>query len=71
MQTTREALPDQVAAIPGVTSYRLRYKVERSFAWLGNFRRLLICWERLFAVYRSWFTVAVMVLSLRRCSALP
>ena len=51
--------------------YRLRYKVERSFAWLGNFRRLLIRWERLFAVYRSWFKVAVMVLSLRRCSALP
>ena len=51
--------------------YRRRFTVERSFAWLGNFRRLLIRWERLFAVYRSWFTVAVMVLSLRRCSALP
>jgi hypothetical protein len=46
--------------------YRLRYKVERSFAWLGNFRRLLIRWERHFVVYRSWFTVAVLLLCLRR-----
>ncbi|HEV8192440.1 MAG TPA: IS5 family transposase [Ktedonobacterales bacterium] len=33
--------------------YRQRYKVERSFAWLGNFRRLLIRWEREFGVYHS------------------
>ncbi len=33
--------------------YRLRDKIERSFAWLGNFRRLLIRWERQFAIYRS------------------
>ena len=51
--------------------YRLRYKVERSFAWLGNFRRLLIRWEHQFAVYRSWFTVAVLLLCLRRvCNAI-
>lgn len=46
--------------------YRQRYKVERSFVWLGNFRRLLIRWECLFSVYRSWFTVAVLLLCLRR-----
>jgi transposase len=50
--------------------YRQRFKVERSFAWLGNFRRLLIRWERLFAVYHGWFAVALMVVSLRRCTAL-
>jgi transposase len=49
--------------------YRLRFTVERSFAWLGNFRRLLIRWERLFSVYRSWFTVAVLLLCLRRVTA--
>jgi hypothetical protein len=49
--------------------YRLRYKVERSFAWLGNFRRLLIRWEHLFGVYRSGFAFAVMLLCVRR--ALP
>jgi transposase len=42
--------------------YRQRFKVERSFAWLGNFRRLLIRWESLFRVYRSFFAFGVMVL---------
>jgi transposase len=46
--------------------YRRRYTVERSFAWLGNCRRLLIRWERLFGVYRSFFTVAVLIVCLRR-----
>jgi transposase len=46
--------------------YRQRYKVERSFDWLGNFRRLLIRWEHGFTVYRSWFAVAVLLLCLRR-----
>jgi hypothetical protein len=50
---------------------QLRFTVERSFAWLGNFRRRLIRWERLFTVYRRWFTVALLLLCLRRknCSA--
>jgi transposase len=46
--------------------YRQRYAVERSFAWLGNYRRLLIRWERLFGVYRSFFAVALLRLCLRR-----
>lgn len=46
--------------------YRQRYKVERSFAWLGNFRRLLIRWERQFVIYRSFFTVAVLLVCLKR-----
>lgn len=48
--------------------HRHRYTVERSFAWLGNFRRLLIRWEHLFSVYRRWCTVAVLLLCLRRMS---
>lgn len=46
--------------------YRLRYKVERSFAWLGNYQRLLIRWEHLFAVYRIYFTFAAIVLCVKR-----
>jgi transposase len=53
-----------VVALP--VDYRLRYKVERSFAWLGNFRRLLIRWEHLATVYHSWFTFALLLLCLRR-----
>lgn len=47
-------------------AYRRRFTVERSFASLGNFRRLLIRWEYLFGVYRSLFTVAVLLVCLRR-----
>jgi hypothetical protein len=46
--------------------YRLRYTVERSFAWLGNFRRLLIRWEHRFSVYRSFFAFGVMLLCIKR-----
>jgi transposase len=49
--------------------YRFRYTVERSFAWLGNFRRLLIRWEHLSTIYQGFFTVAAMLICLRRlCS---
>ena len=47
----------------------LTWIVERSFAWLGNFRRLLIRWESFFALYRSFFAVAVMLLCMRRATA--
>src|SRR5262249_49214639 len=49
--------------------YRLRYKVERSFAWLGSYRRLLIRCEHLLEVYRSFFAFAIMLLSVRRMEA--
>jgi hypothetical protein len=32
---------------------------------LGNFRRLLIRWERRFGIYQSFFAVATMLLSVR------
>jgi transposase len=46
--------------------YRLRYKVERSFAWLGNFRRLVVRWEHRSGIYRSFFVFAVMLLCIKR-----
>jgi transposase len=46
--------------------YRLRYTVERSFTWLGAFRRLLIRWEHLATVYVAFFCVAVLQICLRR-----
>lgn len=45
----------------------MRYKVERSFAWLGNFRRLLIRWEHLAGMYASFFIYAMM----RLCDDAP
>src|SRR5262245_31519180 len=46
--------------------YRRRYTVERSVAWLGNFRRLLIRWDRHIVVYQGFFVCAIMYLCVRR-----
>jgi transposase len=46
--------------------YGLRWKVERSFAWLGNFRRLLVRHDRLIACYQGFFTFALLTVCLRR-----
>ncbi|HEX8237764.1 MAG TPA: transposase [Abditibacteriaceae bacterium] len=34
--------------------YKRRWKVERTFAWFGNYRRLLVRWEHHFTVYRGF-----------------
>lgn len=46
--------------------YRQRFKVERSFAWLGNYRRLLIRWEHHAGLYRGFFTVALALICIKR-----
>jgi transposase len=40
--------------------------VERTFAWLGHFRRLLIRWERTLAIYQGLFVFVLMMLCIRR-----
>ena len=46
--------------------YAQRWIVERTFAWLGNYRRLLIRSERLAHMYEGFFTLAVILLCLNR-----
>lgn len=43
-----------------------RWKVERTFAWLGNFRRLVVRYERSLKMYRAFFHVACLVITLRQ-----
>jgi len=38
--------------------YRRRWKIERLFAWLGHFHRLVVCYERLLVTYQAFFHVA-------------
>jgi transposase len=45
--------------------YRRRWKIERTIAWLGNFRRLVVRWERLITVYRAFFHLACLIITLR------
>ena len=46
--------------------YRRRWIVERTFAWLGHFRRLVVRYERLITTYAGLFHLACALLTLRR-----
>ena len=45
--------------------YAERWKIERTFAWLGNFRRLLVRQEHILSTFRAFFLVAFILLALR------
>ncbi len=40
--------------------------VERPFAWLGNFRRLVVRYDRSLSIYRAFFHIACFMIVLRR-----
>ena len=46
--------------------YKRRWKVERTFAWWGNFRRLVVRWEYHIQMYQAFVNVACMMITLRR-----
>src|SRR2546427_684334 len=54
------------AAAQDLAGYRERWHAERTFAWLGTFRRVLVRYERQAAVYLALVTVAAIIVSLRR-----
>ena len=45
--------------------YRKRWEVERTFAWFGNFRRLVVRYDRHLNVYRAFFHLACALITLR------
>jgi len=45
--------------------YRRRWKIERTFAWLGNYRRLVVRYENNADVYRGFFHIACLLITLR------
>ena len=47
--------------------YARRWIVERTNAWLGQFRRLLVRHEHLLATYRAFFYIACFWITLRHC----
>ncbi len=51
---------------PNLEAYRDRWHVERTFAWLGNFRRLLVRHERLLGVYHGFMLLAFVLICLGR-----
>jgi len=46
--------------------YRRRWKVERTFAWLGNFRHLVVRYDRSLTIYCAFFHIACFMIVLRR-----
>lgn len=46
--------------------YKRRWIVERTFAWFGNFRRLVVRYERKLSVYKAFFHLACVILTLRQ-----
>ena len=46
--------------------YRRRWIIERTFAWLGNYRRLLVRQERRIDIYRAFFHLACIMIVLNR-----
>lgn len=45
-----------------------RWRVERSFAWLQQFRRLAVRWDHSLVAYHGFVTVACIVICLRKFS---
>ena len=46
--------------------YRHRWRIERTFSWLGWCRRLVVRWDRNIEMYRGFFHIALIMLTLRR-----
>jgi transposase len=46
--------------------YKRRWTVERTFAWLQNFRRLVVRWDRKLTVYQGFFHIACILITLRQ-----
>jgi len=46
--------------------YKRRWIVERTFAWLGNYRRLVVRYDRSLTVYQGFFHIACFMIVLRR-----
>jgi len=46
--------------------YKKRWVIERLFAWLGNFRRLVVRYERKSRMFQAFVHVAFMLITLRQ-----
>ena len=46
--------------------YKRRWTVERTFSWIGNFRRLVVRYERNINMYNAFFHLACLIITLRQ-----
>jgi transposase len=45
--------------------YKRRWTVERTIAWLGNFRRLVVRYDRSLTIYQAFFHIACFMITAR------
>ena len=46
-------------------AYKKRWRIERTFAWLGNFKRLIVRYENILTVYQGLFHIACLLICMR------
>ncbi len=46
--------------------YKRRWMMERTMAWIGNFKRLLLRFERSIDIYKAFFAIACIMILIRR-----
>jgi transposase len=46
--------------------YRKRWKIERTFSWISNYRRLVVRYERRISVYQAFFHIACILITLKQ-----
>lgn len=46
--------------------YRRRWKIERSIAWIGNYRRLVVRYERNWKIFQAFVHIACLLIALNR-----
>ncbi len=47
------------------SAYRQRWRIERTFAWLNHFKRLVVRYENILTVYQGFFHIACLLICLR------
>jgi len=63
-RSNRHRTPPQDGRI--LRRYQRPWTVERTFAWLGNFRRLVVRYDRSRQINRAFFPIACFMIVLRR-----
>jgi len=63
-RSNRRRTPPQDGRV--LRRYKKRWIVERSIAWLGNFRRLVVRYDRSLTIYQAFVHIACFIIVLRR-----
>ena len=64
LRLNRRRTPPQDGRV--LRRYKRRWIVERTFAWLGNFRHLVVRYDRSLTIYQAFFHIACFMIVLRR-----